>query len=94
MIAHIFKYEIPITDDIITIEVPENYAICDIQNQGDKIVMWCVIDIHAKLVKRHFKIIGTGHQITDIENLFFLRTVKMPNGLVWHIFEVSCSENE
>jgi hypothetical protein len=88
MIAHIFKYEIPITDEIIAMELPDNYGLCDIQNQGDKIYMWCVIDIHAKLVKRFFKIVGTGHQITGIEALYFLRTIVLPNGLVWHIFEV------
>lgn len=88
MNGHIFKYEIPITDDIFAMELPENYALCDINNQGDKIYMWCVVDIHTTIVKRYFKIVGTGHQITGIEHLYFLRTVHMPNGLVWHIFEV------
>ena len=88
MIAHIFKYEIPITDEVIVMELPENSALCDVNNQGDKIYMWFVVDVHVKLVKRYFKIIGTGHQITGIEGLCFLRTVHMPNGLVWHIFEV------
>jgi hypothetical protein len=88
MITHIFKYEIPITDEIITMELPDNFALCDINNQGDKIYMWCVVDVHANLVKRHFKIVGTGHQIKGINDLFFLKTVVMPNGLVWHIFSV------
>ena len=92
MNGHIFKYEIPITDEIISMELPESYGLCDVQNQGDKIYMWAVIDIHAKLVTRHFKIVGTGHQIMDIEHLYFLRTVVMPNGLVWHIFEVNHNE--
>ena len=88
MDVHIFKYEIPITDEVIAMELPDNYALCDIQTQDDKIYMWCVVDVHANLVKRHFKIVGTGHQITEIEIMYFLRTVQMPNGLVWHIFEV------
>ncbi len=89
MIGHIFKYEIPITDEIVCMELPDKYGLCDIQNQGDKIYMWAVIDIRIKKIKRYFKIVGTGHLITDIENLYFLRTLVMPNGLVWHIFEVN-----
>ncbi len=27
-------------------------------------------------------------QIPDMEHLFFMRTVVMPNGLVWHIFNI------
>jgi len=88
MIGHIFKYEIPITGDIIAMELPDNYYLCDIKSIGDKIYMWGVIDIHANLVKKYFKIVGTGHKITGIECMYFLRTVVMPNGLVWHIFEV------
>ena len=88
MNGHIFKYEIPITDEIICMGLPDNSMLCDVNNQGDKIYMWAAVDIHVTLVKRYFKIVGTGHQITGIEFLHFLRTVHMPNGLVWHIFEV------
>jgi hypothetical protein len=88
MNAYIFKYEIPLTDEVFCMELPDNSALCDIRNQGDKLFMWCVVDIHVKMVRRYFKIVGTGHQITGIEHLTFLRTAHMPNGLVWHIFEV------
>lgn len=88
MNAHVFKYEIPITDEVIQLDLPENSNLCDVHNQGDKIYMWCIVDMHTKIKKRYFKIVGTGHQIRGIENLSFLRTVHMPNGLVWHIFEV------
>lgn len=87
MNAYIFKYEIPITDEIISIELSENSGLCDINVQDDKIYMWCIVDIHAPIFKQYFKIFGTGHQIIDCENLIFLKTVHMPNGLVWHIFK-------
>ncbi|CAB4151653.1 hypothetical protein UFOVP685_56 [uncultured Caudovirales phage] len=89
MEGYIFKYEIPITDEIIAMEIPDNYALCHVGQQDGKLFMWCAVDIHAKLVKRRFKIVGTGHKIVGIESLFFLRTIQMPNGLVWHLFEVS-----
>jgi hypothetical protein len=88
MDAHIFKYEIPITDEIIAMEIPDNYALCEVGQQNGKLFMWCVVDIHANIIKRYFKIVGTGHKIEGIEHLSFLRTIQMPNGLVWHLFEV------
>ena len=88
MDAHIYKYEIPLTDEIIEIEIPDNYALCDVGQQDGKIFMWCVVDVHANLVKRYFKIVGTGHKIQRIDSLSFLRTIQMPNGLVWHLFEL------
>jgi hypothetical protein len=87
MSTHIFKYEIHITDAVSCIELPVNSKICDINNQGNEIFIWCLIDIHAEWEKRYFKIIGTGHQIKTCEHLHFLKTVHMPNSLVWHIFE-------
>lgn len=89
MITHIFKYEIPITDEIIEMELPEYFILCDIQCVNNKIYMWGMIDIHAELVKRFFKIIGTGLQIKEVGDLLFLKTIIMPNGLVWHIFSVT-----
>jgi len=88
MNAHIFKYELPLIDDVIELDLPDKYGLCDIHPVGDKLFMWAVVDIHTQLVKRYFKIVGTGHLITDIEHLYFLRTVVMPNGLVWHVFEI------
>lgn len=88
MDAHIYKYEIPLTDEIIAMEIPDNYALCEVCQQNGKLFMWCMVYIHANIVKRYFKIVGTGHKIEGIEHLYFLRTVQMPNGLVWHLFEV------
>jgi hypothetical protein len=88
MDAHILKYEIPVTDKIIEIEIPDNYALCEVGQQNGTLFMWCMVDIHVNLVKRYFKIVGTGHKIEGTEHLYFLRTIHMPNGLVWHLFEV------
>ena len=88
MIRHIFKYEIPLTDELIKIEMPEKSSICDINNQGDNLFLWAKVDIHAPLMTSKFKIFGTGHKIDNCEQLSFLKTVHMPNGLVWHVFAV------
>jgi hypothetical protein len=86
--THIFKYEIPIQDGEIEIELPENGGVCDIAEQNDKIYLWACVNIHAPLEKIKFRIYGTGHLTADAESLYFLRTVHMKNGLVWHIFIV------
>ena len=89
MIGHIYKYQIPITDHIIEIELPDNSKCCDIQSQNNSIYMWCMVDINAPLIKRRYKIFGTGHTIENVENLHFLKTVQLENiGLVFHVFEV------
>lgn len=86
MNGHIFKYELPLKDEF-ELELPEGHELCDIQAVDDKIFMWALIDIHAPLIKRFFKIVGTGEIIRDITKLYFLKTVVMKNGFVWHIFE-------
>ena len=92
MIGHVFKYEIPLIAAVIELQIPDNYAICDINNQGDSIFIWALVDVHAPLVINKFKIFGTGHKIDDVEGLYFLKTVHMPNGLVWHIFSIEDKE--
>ena len=86
MNKHIFKYELPITNYSIELELPKNYAICDIQSIDDKIYLWALIDIHQEKEKIYFKMFGTGHKILNFELLYFIKTVVMANKLVWHIF--------
>ncbi len=89
MIGHIFKYQIPISDNVVEIELPEHHQYCDIQEQGESIFLWCMVDIHAPLVKKKFRVFGTGHKIDNAEDYYFIKTVQMNNsGFVWHVFEV------
>ncbi len=86
---HIFKYTIPITDGLIELKIPLDHEFCDIQVQGNDLVMWLFIDSHGQFIKKKFKIFGTGEYIHDPDDYFYLKTVQMPNGLVWHIFEAN-----
>jgi len=88
MIGHIFKYPIPDIGKVVEIELPEGYAICDINQQGGDLFLWAMVDTHAPLETIKFVVHGTGWKIDDAENLFFLQTVHMPSGLVWHVFTV------
>ncbi len=84
----IFKYKLPITDDVVEIELPKSNLLLSIKAQGNNICMWAMVGSDTPTEKRRFKIMGTGHEIEDARNLYFLSTVIMPNDLVWHIFEV------
>ena len=87
---YVFKYHIPITNQIIELEIPYDAEYCDIQSIDDEIFIWFIIDSHEeRKIKKHFKIFGTGHPIGDADNYFYLKTVQMPNKLVWHVFEMN-----
>lgn len=88
----IYKYNLPIQDGVITVKLPKNSHICDINNQGNDICIWAALEDGAELEERHFRIYGTGHKIEHMEKLRFYRTLHMPNGLVWHIFEIPLSQ--
>ena len=88
MIGHIFKYKISGFGRIVEIELPQGYVIFDINQQGSGLFLWALIDIHAPMKTVKFVVHGTGWKIDDVENLFFLQTVHMPSGLVWHVFSV------
>ena len=87
MNSHIFKYELPIIAETIELRLPKRFKICDVNFQEDKIFIWAIIDVHSDLITRKFKIFGTGQLIENTENLSFLKTVHMPNGLVWNVFQ-------
>jgi len=86
MIGHIFKYELPLIGEPFQVQLPDGYAICDIQAQGNVICLWAMIDSHAPFITETFQIYGTGWKIDDVHLKEFLKTVVMPDGLVWHVF--------
>ena len=90
----IYKYFLPIQDGVITVNLPKNSHICEINNQGDNICFWVAQQDKSEVEERHFRIYGTGHKIEHMEKLRFYKTLHMPNGLVWHIFEIPLSVSE
>ena len=79
----------PIIGEVFELKLPKDCAICDIQAQGNMICLWALIDCDAELVTRKFHIVGTGWNIDNVELMFYLKTVQMPNSLVYHVFEVN-----
>jgi hypothetical protein len=58
----IHKYELDITD-VQTIELPFYAEMLTIQEQRDKLVMWCIVDTEDELEPRTFHVVGTGNPI-------------------------------
>ena len=94
MIRHIFKYVIPDIGKVVSIKIPKIFSICEAAQQDGSLCLWAIVDIHCPLVEQKFMVVGTGWQIHEIENMKFIKTVHMPNGLVWHVFLVEDDINE
>ncbi len=93
MATTIYKYYIPIQAGLIRIKVPGFFKICDIKSVDsvdDGIYMWAFVDTDSAEREICFLIYATGEPIQDDPNLIktYLRTLVMPNGLVWHVFIV------
>lgn len=89
MFNRIFKYILPITDNVIEIRLPIFHEFLDIQAQGDQIVIWLLVNPDEEVFIKQFKIFATGQNIFCPDDYFYLKTVQMPDGLVWHVFEVN-----
>ncbi len=85
----IFKYEIPV-EDYIELEMPEGAMILSVQSQFDKPCIWALVNSGLPKEKRKFRMIGTGHMITEtLKELKFIGTFQLMKGaLVFHLFEV------
>lgn len=89
MIGQVLKYCIPFPIDVTNIseiEMPEGIRVCDVHHQGDYLYVWALTEVDAPLKTYRFVVYGTGWKIDNTEYLNFLKTVHMPNGLVWHVF--------
>ena len=83
----IYKYELPVNGDIITIEQCV-IKILSIQEQNGVPMMWAIVDSDNEVVEP-LKIIaiGTGWELpTGLED--YLGTAQDEYGFVWHYFTI------
>lgn len=72
------------------IEMPAEAQILSVGSQGDDICLWVRVDPAAPKEKRKFIGFGTGHDIPDELDLFFMGTAFLNGGnLVFHLFELT-----
>lgn len=83
----IHKFELDIVDSQ-TIALDWDAQILSVQEQHGKVSLWALVNTENGKGNRIIRIIGTGHPITEGEELEYLGTVQQMHGaLVWHVFE-------
>lgn len=82
----VFKYEVPIRD-VVTIRMPANAKVLHVATQHGFPFLWALVDTDAPIVRRRFRVAGTGHPIegalTHVGSLLL-----EVDALVFHVFEI------
>lgn len=81
----IFKYEIELREHQKAL-LPDGARFLSCQLQRDVICLWAVVDPGARHIERTIHIVGTGHEVPDLD-LIHLGTVQQ-SPYVWHVFIV------
>ncbi len=92
----IWKYEIPI-EEHFSIDVQKHSIFLSVQCQKGVPTIWCLVNTDREVVKREFRLYGTGHDLIEknhdaIKNIYweFVGTFQMFDGdLVYHLFKRS-----
>ncbi len=82
-----FKYIFEITHSI-TIEMPKNALILDLQIQNGIPCLWAVVDLDESMVPYNFVLLGTGHPVPDEEYELQHISTFQQGEFVWHLFQI------
>jgi len=85
----IYKY-ILAEVDYQSLNIPAKAQILSVQEQNDYLTIWVGLNTNEPSVIRDIRVFGTGNPVVlthPDSKLNFIGTVKMPVGLVWHVFE-------
>lgn len=83
--AVIWKFELMLTDNQ-RIAPKRGAKALTAQYQGDKLVLWMLLDPTEPDELRRVRIVGTGNPC-DVEGFRYVATAQEPNRpLVWHVF--------
>lgn len=81
----IHKYPLELTD-AQEVLMPKHALILSVQKQMDRLCLWAEVDTRYEHRPRTIEIIGTGNQISMVDNRVFIGTVQWDQ-FVWHIYE-------
>lgn len=83
----VYKYELE--EGVNYIFLPCDYKVLSVQNQHNKIVLYCLVETLVKgISKVRFEVVGTGYEVrSNPYNSKFIGTVMLDDGdLVYHVF--------
>ena len=82
----IWKYELP-EPGAFTLDLPVGAIPLSVQMQRKKPILWALVNSEMPLKRRGFLLVGTGHEIKELD-LNFIGTFQMLGGdLIFHLFE-------
>ena len=94
----IFKYQLPVPEapsSYVDVEMPEGARVLSAGAQNGEVVVWALVDPHAKTVLRRFAIYPTGLTEVPEHPVNFVGTVMLLGGaLVFHVFDVGEEPHE
>ena len=82
----IWKFPL-VVSDVTGAPMPRGAKVLCVQAQHDVPCIWALVDPDAPVEPREFRIIGTGHPITDELGPYVGTFQLMGGGLVFHVFE-------
>lgn len=83
----VWKYDVSITDYFVVV-MPVDSEILHFGLQDGLPMLWVLVDPSKDLMRRKFRLAGTGHDIIEDE-LTYIGTVKMINDTtIFHLFEI------
>ena len=91
MTLTIWKFPIEIKDELeIEIPSPAIPLTFQMQNSNSVPTLWCLVDPEMGMVKKKFRLVGTGHKIDkSLEELKYIGTTQLLHGmLIYHLFEI------
>lgn len=88
----IWKYTIPLADHF-SLPMRAGSTIISVQNRGDELNLWAVLDKEAPPVTRNFAWYGTGWDLEQEDLGTHVCTVQTLEGFfVWHLFDLGETE--
>lgn len=84
----VYKYPVPVADEV-RIDMPFGAKVLHVEQQGEGVYIWALVDPSAERERRVFIVRGTGHPIDDDMPIEHVGTFLLQGGaLVFHLFEV------
>jgi hypothetical protein len=82
----IYKYTL--SESVNEIKMPQGSIPLTVQEQHGNTQLWALVDPDKPTITRTFEIYGTGHEVKDHQNLFYISTIQVAGGtLIFHVFE-------
>ena len=82
----IYKYPLN-TNSEIEIEMPVGAQLLTVETQNNEPQMWAIVDTLKNPELRFFRVVLTGDPIGTVDELAYLGSFIIDNGLIYHVFE-------